>query len=792
MHLIKKIFQSGKTPRTSAKCKLNFAGGGNMVYLSAMKNKVFLTSILALTAFAALAGDASVAAETPQEVPLAHKMTLLALQIGLILFAAKLGGMLASLFRLPSVLGELASGIAIGPYALGGIGLGSGLFAHGLIPAAHGSMPITPELYGLCTIASVILLFMSGLETNLKMFLKLAFAGSLVGIGGVVASFLLGNLCTVYLLPKFLPDSFGYLAKLSTVQAILDPAALFMGIMSTATSVGITARILSERRKMDSEEGVTIMAGAVIDDVLGIIVLAVGMGIIKASEAGGADGRASVKWLEIGKVALNAFGLWLGGTALGIVFARKISWLLKLFKSPVAIGTLAFGLSLVIAGLFEAFGLTLIIGAYVMGLSLSRTDIKYMIQENLEPVYTFFVPVFFCVMGMMVDCSALCSKPVLMFGAIYTLLAVVAKIAGCAIPSLFCGFNVKGALRIGAGMIPRGEVALIIAGIGVSTMYNGKPILTQEVFGIGIMMTLVTTIVAPPCLVGLFNLRGYGVKHRKVSMDGSRAVTFTLQSELMADLMLDKLIKVFRQDGFFTHLYNARENIWAISMDDIEISIRKEDSNICCECTPAEENLVVNAWMEVVSEINTLAKTLSRPIRKSEIEKLIPKADEKANSDSIASRFLRGFVMIPNFKAHSKKEALEKLIDIVAKECPKNVLDAELCKKAVFEREESMPTGLDHGIAVPHGRTTGVNHVIGAVALVDNSENDNGIIPDYETIDHSRIQIIVLTLVPAEGQTPYLQLMAFISRVMRSEESQKKLLDCKSEEEMRKFFKYLQ
>lgn len=754
-----------------------------------------MSALLVSSAFAGDSVGVESARQAVQEIPLAHKMTLLALQIGLILFAAKLGGLLASLFRLPSVLGELASGIAIGPYALGGIGIGEGLFANGLIPAASGTMPITPELYGLCTIASVILLFMSGLETNLKMFLKLAFAGSLVGVGGVVASFLLGDLCTVYLLPKFLPDSFGYLSKLAEanlVQAILDPAAMFMGIMSTATSVGITARILSERRKMDSEEGVTIMSGAVIDDVLGIIVLAIGMAIIKAGESGGGDGRASIKWLEIGKVALNAFGLWLGGTVLGIMFARRISWLLKLFKSPVAIGTLAFGLSLAIAGLFEAFGLTLIIGAYVIGLSLSRTDIKYMIQENLEPIYTFFVPVFFCVMGMMVDCSALCSEPVLIFGGIYTALAVLAKIVGCAVPSMFCGFNVKGALRVGAGMIPRGEVALIIAGIGVSTMCNGKPILTQEVFGIGIMMTLITTIVAPPCLVGLFNLKGHGVRHRRVSTDGSRAVTFSLKNEMMADLMLQKLVNVFRQDGFFTHLYDSRENIWAISMDDIEISIRKEDNNICCECTPAEENLVINAWMEVVSEINTLAKTLSRPIRKSEIENLIAKTDEKANTDNIASRFIRGFLMIPNFKAHSKKEALEKLVDAIHEACPKSVLNVELCKKAVFEREESMPTGLDHGIAVPHGRTTGVNSVVGAVALIDNSENENGVIPDYETIDHSRIQIIVLTLVPAEGQTPYLQLMAFISRVMRSEESQEKLLECKTEEEMKKFFKHLQ
>jgi len=758
-----------------------------------MKKKLFWALVLLLCSCGVFAADVSSAENVQQaakEIPLAHKMTLLALQIGLILFVAKIGGLIAQMLRLPGVLGELASGIAIGPYALGGIGFGTGIFANGLIPMANGSMPITPELYGLCTIASVILLFLSGLETNLKMFLKFAFAGSLVGIGGVLASFLLGDLCTIYFLPRFLPDSFGFLAEMadtSLVKAMLQPAPLFMGIMSTATSVGITARILSERRKMDSEEGVTIMAGAVIDDVLGIIVLAIGMGIIKAEESSGGSSGA-IQWISIGKVALNAFGLWLGGTILGIILGKKISWLLKLFKSPVTIGTLAFGLSLVIAGLFEAFGLTLIIGAYVMGLSLSRTDIKYMIQENLEPIYTFLVPVFFCVMGMMVDCRALCSEPVLLFGGIYTVLAVLAKIGGCAIPSLFCGFNVKGALRVGAGMIPRGEVALIIAGIGVSTMVNGKPILTQEVFGIGIMMTLITTLVAPPCLVGLFNLRGMGVRHRRHSSDGSRSVKFKLQDEMVADLMMVKLIEVFRKEGFFTHLFDPRDKIWEVSLDDVEISIRQKRDKIYFECTPGEENLIVNAWMEVASEINSLAKTLAKPERSTDIETLLPEKCGKTNVDAATSRFVRGYLMIPNFKAYSKKEAIEKLVDAIAKAFPKNVTNVELCKQAVFEREESMPTGLDNGIAVPHGRTNGVNHIIGAVAIVDNSENENGIIPDYDTIDHSCIQFIVLTLVPNEINTPYLQLMAFINRIMRTDGNQKKLAECKTAEEMKKFF----
>ena len=145
--------------------------------------------------------------------------------------------------------------------------------------------------------------------------------------------------------------------------------------------------------------------------------------------------------------------------------------------------------------------------------------------------------------------------------------------------------------------------------------------------------------------------------------------------------------------------------------------------------------------------------------------------------------------MLPSFKAYSKKEAIEKLVKILAETYPKNVTDLDAVTKAVFVREESMPTGLDHGIAVPHGRSDGVNHIVGAVAIVDNSENENGIIPDYETIDHSKIQVIVLTLVPETSHLPYLQVMAYISRVLHSENGVDKLMKCKTAEDMRSFFK---
>ena len=745
-------------------------------------------------------------AETPPYpnfgLPRTEEMMFLVLQIGIIIFAAKVGGAIASMMKLPSILGELAAGIVIGPWALGGIGfcpdMFNGLFKDGLFHgaalremAAHGHTfdATSPALYGIATLASIILLFLSGLETNLKMFLKYSFVGSMVGVGGVLVSFAFGDLCAVWLLPQFF-ETFADLKSMPLAQAITQAAPLYMGIMSTATSVGITARILSEKKKMDSEEGTTIMAGAVIDDVLGLIVLAIGNGIIAANVGAkaAAEGAAAggMDWRNIGLVALKAFGVWLGATAIGVLAARYIAKFLKrCFKSPVVIATMAFGLALVLAGFFEMMGLAMIIGAYVMGLALSRTDLKHPITEMLTPVYTFLVPVFFCAMGMMVDMSALCSKPVLIFGGIYTVLAVLAKVLGCMIPSICCGFNFLGGLRIGAGMVPRGEVALIIAGIGLSAGY-----LTQEIFGIGILMTLVTTVVAPPALVGLFAPKAKGVRHPKPSKDGSREVMFALANDDMAELVMAKILMEFRNEGFFVTCLSQEDQIWEIALDDIELSIRRHGHKIRFTCTPAEEAIVMTAWMEVASQMNDLARAIAKPIRKEDIEQMITNTEAAKRGHEGVGRYLQGFVMLPGFKAASKQEAVEKMVAEIAKASPHHVTDAAAAVAAVLRREESMPTGLDHGIAVPHGRDASVRGIAGAVAIVDNSGTAGGCIPDYETIDKSQVQIIVLTLANDQAQMPYLQLMSFISRALRADNGAERLAACKSPDEMRRFFRH--
>ena len=767
-----------------------------------MKNlKMLLSAALCMAAAGVLAAHEAPPPYPNFGLPRVEEMMFFVLQIGVILFAARVGGALASLLKLPSILGELAAGIVIGPWALGGIGFGDGLFAGGLFHGAelrsiaqqtgHMFDATSPSLYGVATLASVILLFLSGLETNLKMFLRYSFVGLMVGLGGVIVSFVFGDLCAVFLLPKFFAcfaaGGEHALVGIPLAEAMTHEAPLYMGIMSTATSVGITARILSEKKKMDSEEGVTIMAGAVIDDVLGLIVLAIGNGIIAANHAAAAKavGGSAMNWGAIGLVALKAFGVWLGATAISLLAARWIAKFLKsAFKSPVVIATMAFGLALVLAGFFEFMGLAMIIGAYVMGLALSRTDLKHPIQEMLTPVYTFLVPVFFCAMGMMVDVTALCSKPVLVFGGLYTLVAVASKIVGCMVPSMCCGFNVLGGLRIGAGMVPRGEVALIIAGLGLSSGY-----LTQEIFGIGILMTLVTTVVAPPALVGLFAPRAKGVRRPKAAKDESRHVAFEMASEEVARIMLAKLVHELRNEGFYLTELSHDDHIWNAAMDDIEFSIQREERTIRFACTPAEEAMVMTAWMEVASQMNDLTRAISKPIRREDMGIMLKDHAAIKTGRSGVGRYLQGFVMIPKFRASSKREAIEKLVAEIARACPNHVRNAAEATEAVLRREESMPTGLDHGIAVPHGRTPEVTGIAGAVAILDNSGTANGCIPDYETIDNSPLSIIVLTLANSEQQTPYLQLMSFVSRALRADEGYRRLAACQTAEEMRRFFR---
>ena len=494
-----------------------------------------------------IAAEASAQAEPAMNFLMKH----LVLQLAVIIIAARLTGFIFQRYlRLPSVLGEVVAGILISPHAFGGICI------HGIgpiFPLEGALIPISTQLYGFATVASILLLFLSGLETDLTTFLRYSVVGTAVGIGGVIFSFGFGAACAVW---------FG------VANSLADPHALFLGAIATATSVGITARILQESRKTDSPEGVTILAGAVIDDVLAIVVLAIVVGMARA----GATGQ--VNWLDIGFISMKAIGFWLLFTVIGVLTARHITRALKFLRSMDTIVSISFGLALLMAGFMEMAGLAMIIGAYVTGLALSRTDLAPAIRSQLAGAYNTLVPIFFCVMGMLIDLTTL--KHVFVFGMVYTLIAITSKVVGCGLPAWFTKFNLLGAYRIGAGMVPRGEVALIIASIGLS---SGS--ISADVFGVAVMMTMMTTLLAPPLLSRSFSDKS-GLKTRAQTSEDKTQQTLSLDfgSSDLADLMITRLVRSFRNEEFLVYQFSHDEGEFQIRKDAMVFTLRHKGGHV--------------------------------------------------------------------------------------------------------------------------------------------------------------------------------------------------------------------
>lgn len=699
------------------------------------------------------------------EPDLTHRMMTLVIQLGLILFAAKAGGSLFERLGMPGVLGELCTGIIIGPSCLGKIPLPG--FPHGLFHLAEsvqcGTTPVSPELYGICTLASVTLLFLVGVETNLKLLVRYALAGGLVGLGGVVFSFVCGDLIGVWLLPTLGYDNVDF----------FHPACIFLGVMSTATSVSITARILSEKRKLDSPEGVTILAGAVIDDVLGIILLAIGMGIAAASSSAGGG---AIDWGHIGVVAARAVGVWLSATVVGLICSHYISRFLKhCFEDKAQIATMALGFAMIVAGLFEEASLAMIIGAYVLGLSLSRTDISQVIREFLQPIYFFLVPVFFVVMGMLVDLKAIVSKEVLIFGAIYTVGAIVAKMVGCGLPTFFCKFKLRGAIRVGLGMVPRGEVALIVAGLGLS-----QGMISTEVFGVAVLMTLLTTLIPPPLIVQAFKSPKSGVR-KDAEEDETPDLVFSFSSREATRLILNSLLDIFSEEGFFVHTLNLKDSVYQVLKDDkvIHIHANVKDKVVVFKCQVEEQPFIHTVMREVIAGLEQTIRALRKPLDPDEIfaqQNELPEISQNASRNHRMRRYIKENLMIPELKASSKDEAIRQLVRHLVQE--KVIVDEASVLEAVFDREASMSTGLRHGFACPHARTSEVKELVCVIALVP-----GGI--DFDSVDGKPTDVIQLVLSPTEAPAPYMEFMASISSVY-TDGGREALHACKSAHEMYK------
>jgi Kef-type K+ transport system membrane component KefB len=374
-------------------------------------------------------------------------------ELFLIFAAAKLAGELFERIKQPPVVGELLVGVILGSHALGVIGESE----------VH---EVLQEL------GAIILLFMVGLDTHVNELREVGGRALSVGASGIVLPFALG------------------IAFIIATDGSRDEA-MFMGAAMVATSVGITARVLSDLGAIHEHESRIILGAAVVDDILGLLVLAVVSGLAR-------DSLSVLNMVVLGVVAV-------GFVAIVAAFGHRATRALAprvesahISRGPLA---LALGVCLGLSALAAAIGLAAIIGAFLAGMAFAELRPRWQLEDQIQPVYELLVPFFFVLVGSQVDVAGLADGSTLATVAVVTSLAIIGKLVGCGAAAW--GLGRRSALIVGTGMVPRGEVGLIVASVGLS-----GGLIDPDLFGVIVAMSIITTLVAPPALKALFASTG--------------------------------------------------------------------------------------------------------------------------------------------------------------------------------------------------------------------------------------------------------------------------------------------
>ena len=393
--------------------------------------------------------------------------------VAFILLVAKLGGELFERLQQPAVLGELVGGILVG-----GLGL-LGVEKVGILTASD-------IIAGLAEIGIIILLFEVGLESDIREMMEVGWSSLLVAVLGVLVPFFLGWAVSAYFIPS--EPRLGH---------------IFIGATLCATSVGITARVFKDLGKLNTREARIILGAAVIDDVLGLLILAVVVGAIKASASG-----SSLQLLDVTLIALKALAFLIGSILFGQFIVPHILKGAGRLESRGVLLTLSLSFCFILAWAASKVGLAPIVGAFAAGLTLDEVHYKPKDGRNerdlndlLQPVSVVLVPIFFVLMGLRVDLRVFARKDIVGFALLLTVAAIIGKQV-CALGVVERGVN---RLAIGLGMIPRGEVGLIFASIGAtlqltSTGGESQPVIAPATFGAVVIMVIITTLITPIAL----------------------------------------------------------------------------------------------------------------------------------------------------------------------------------------------------------------------------------------------------------------------------------------------------
>lgn len=376
--------------------------------------------------------------------------------LAIIVISAKICGILARKCKVPQVAGEIIAGLFIGPSILGWI------------------QP-TDFLSDMAEIGVILLMFSAGLESDLNKLVKTGPKAFLIACSGVIIPLILGTLMTF---------CFNGFAPFGTVEFFSD---VFIGVIMTATSVSITVQTLKELGKLSSESGTTIVSAAIIDDVLGIIVLTILIGFQDPTT-------------HISKVLLNTILFFALSFGLGMIIYRLFKWMDKRYPHTQRIPIFGLALCLSLAYIAETvFGIADITGAFVAGIILCNIqDSEYIDRKMDISSYMFFGPVFFASIGLKTSISNI-STSIILFSIGFVIVALIAKIIGCGLCAKLCGFNNKDSLRIGVGMMTRGEVALIVAQKGLSVGLMDSVLFTSV-----ILLIVVSSVLTPVLLKVLY------------------------------------------------------------------------------------------------------------------------------------------------------------------------------------------------------------------------------------------------------------------------------------------------
>ena len=388
--------------------------------------------------------------------------------LAVMLIAAKLGGELAIRMKQPAVLGELVSGIVLGNLPFGGAVPFHGLAQNETIQVIAG-------------IGALILLFEAGLESTVGQMLKVGLTSLLVAVLGVAMPFALGWAVSAWLLPG----------------ASLYVHA-FIGATLTATSVGITARVFQDLGASRTPEARIILGAAVIDDVLGLVIL----GAVSGAIAAAAQGAPFSVW-SVARITLAALVFLFGALTIGVFAAPRLFSIASTLQGRGVLVTVSLSVCFVLAWVSSQIGLAPIVGAFAAGLVLEDVHFKDFVsrgerglEDLIRPISDVLVPIFFVLMGLRTDLGAVVSGGSLELAAALIVVAIIGKQA-CALGVTMPGVN---RLAVGIGMIPRGEVGLIFASVGAGLRLDGMPIIGPASFSAVIMMVIATTLVTPPAL----------------------------------------------------------------------------------------------------------------------------------------------------------------------------------------------------------------------------------------------------------------------------------------------------